>query len=174
MGINIYPAPTQDVSINTSGNTVKVANNSGVITTANSLDVKLTNVPTVKIDNLANLYKSLKGFSNNVTGQSLLTTSTSSFLVIHSITISQNCTTNNPVDGDRLGVIVFANTTSTLADAKIIASNYEFDGTHNYVFANGGLKMIAGDDLWVCADQYNANGIGYNFTVSVCYTEVLV
>ena len=164
MGINFYPAPTQDVSIVTTGNTVKVANATGGITSVNPLDVKMS----------GNLFKSFKGNSTNITGQSILTVGTSTALVIHSITISQNLTTNNPPDGSRLGVTVFANTTSTLSDNKILATNYEFDGTTFHNFPNGGVKLTAGDDLWVCADQYDALGLFYNFTVTIAYSEVTV
>lgn len=165
---------TPTVAIDGTTNTVKVANTNGAINAGNPLYVSLTNsYVTTKLDSSGNLYKSYKGYSNNITGQAILTTTTS-YLIIHSITISQNCTSNNPSDGDRLGIVVFANTTSTLDSTKIIASNYtNVDGTTVHQFPNGGLKMTAGDDLWVCADQYNVANIGYNFTVSVQYTEVM-
>lgn len=172
MGINIFPTPTQNVTIDGGGNTVKVANAVGVIGAGNELHVRFTNTPSVKLDSTGNLFKSLKGNSTNITGQSIITVGSSTALTIHSVTISQNCISQNPSDGSRLGVSVFYNANGTLNNNNIIASNFNFDGTTFHNFPNGGIRLPAGDDLWVCADQYDATGISYNFVVSVAYSEV--
>lgn len=178
MGINFYPAPAQDVSIVTNGNTVKVANNTGLINSGNPLNVT-TNGATqnVSVVNNSIVAKSIKSALNVNTTQTLVTLANpSNHLIIHSITISQHVTSGGA--GDRLGMNVGYATTSggytqsetNPTTSTTIHSNYWEKGSETLSFGETGIKLPAGNNVYFFADDYNAGNI--NFIISIVYREV--
>jgi hypothetical protein len=178
MGINIYPTPTQNVTIDSNGNTVKVANNSGLINNGNPLSVTTNGVvQNVSVVNNSIIAKSIKSALNINTTQTLVTLANpSNHLIIHSITISQHITSGNA--GDRLGLNVGYATTSggyTQSDTNpttstTIHSNYWEKGSETLNFGETGIKLPAGNNVYFFVDDYNTTNV--NFVISITYREV--
>ena len=180
MGINFYPAPTQNVAIDSNGNTVKVANNTGLINSGNPLNVTTNGVTqNVSVVNNSIVAKSIKSALNVNTTQTLVTLANpSNHLIIHSITISQHITSG--ANGDRLGMNVGyattsggytqSNTNSPPTTSTTILSNYYDKGSETLSFGETGIKLPAGNNVYFFLDDYNTTNV--NYVISIVYREV--